>query len=364
MNFAKLDALLDRILEHNIPGNDCVVCVKGVPVYRRTAGFIDRGKTVPMKGDERYHIFSCSKLITCTAALQLFEKGAFGLDDELRNYLPEFGEMTVVTPEGQVRPARNRITMRHLFTMTAGFSYDLNSKAFRKAYDDTCGACPTRKTISYLAQEPLLFEPGTSWHYSLCHDVLAAAVEEISGMPFNDFVKKNIFDVLGMTRSTFQLPAAEFDTLLPLYREEVEFPLVPVNALTCGHLYRPGCCYASGGAGCVSTLEDFNKLLQALCSGEAVLKRSTVDLMRTDQLDDKLREAYGRPGYGYGLGVRCPLAGGKGASDFGWGGAAGAYFAIIPERQATVLYMQHVTNAASVKPLRLEIPKVVLECLD
>lgn len=364
MDFGKLDALLDRILEHDIPGNDCIVCVKGVPVYRRTAGFADRMKTRPLAGNERYQIFSCSKLVTCTAALQLFEKGLFGLDDELWHYLPEFREMTVRTPGGEIRPAQRKITMRHLFTMTAGFSYDLNSKAFRKAYDDTCGACPTRKTISYLPQEPLLFEPGTGWYYSLCHDVLAAAVEVISGVPFNDYVKQNIFDVLGMPQSTFLLPASEFDTLLPLYREEKEYPLTPLSMLVCGNLYRPGPLYASGGAGCVSTLEDFNKLLQALCDGEKLLRRATIDLMRTDQLDDKLREAYARPGYGYGLGVRCPPATGQGASDFGWGGAAGAYFAIFPERQTTVLYMQHVTNAASVKPLRLEIPKVVLECLD
>ena len=206
--FAKFETFLDSLLELNVPGNDCIVCRKGEVVFRHFGGFSDCEKKCPMTGRERFQIFSCSKLITCCAALQLWEKGKFQLDDELFRYLPEYEHMKVKTPAGIV-DAGKKITLRHLFTMTAGFNYDLASKSLRRAFDATQGRCPTREVIRYLAQEPLDFEPGEKWQYSLCHDVLAAVVEEIAGMPFNDYVTKNIFDVLGMKSCTFLLPWAE-----------------------------------------------------------------------------------------------------------------------------------------------------------
>lgn len=359
--FRELDEMLESFLEKNIPGNDCIICHKGKTIYRKFRGFADRNRQIPIKGNERYQIFSCSKLITCCAALQLWEKGKFSLDDELARFMPEFAEMKVRTPEG-IKKAENKILIKHLFSMTAGFSYNLNSKSLRRAIDDTFGSCPTVKTITYLADEPLLFEPGTNWAYSLCHDVLAALVEVVSGVPFNDYVTDNIFRPVGMMRSTFLLPAAEYDTLIPLYRENSDgAATVELNGITHSGIspYRLGVCYASGGAGCVSSTADFNLLLGALCSGERVLKRSTIDMMSTDRLEDSFRDAcMAKPPYGYGLGVRCPARGCSERTDFGWGGAAGAYFSIDPVKELTVLYMQHVT-CSSVAPLRNQILALV-----
>ena len=348
--FSKLEKFLDELRELPVPGNDCIICHKGQVLYRHPGGFTDREKKFPVTGQERYQIFSCSKLITCCAALQLWEKGKFRLDDELFLYLPEYGNMKVRTPGGIVE-ARNKITIRHLFTMTAGFNYDLCSKSLRRAFDATEGRCPTREVIRFLAQEPLEFEPGTKWQYSLCHDVLAALIEVVSGMPFNDYVTRNIFDVLGMKSCTFLLPWAEYDTLAPLY---IEIPGNSDLALLNGPGYsgcapfRLGPCYASGGAGCVSTVEDFNKLLQSLCLDERILKRSTIDMMRTDELTDEQQlSTWSGPYYSYGLGVRCPRRGRHERSEFGWGGAGGAYFCIDPSRELTVLYMQHVVSSSA-----------------
>ena len=355
--FKKLIGFLDELRELPVPGNDCLIWHKGKEVFRYTAGFADSDGKIPLTGKERYQIFSCSKLITCCAALQLWEKGAFQLDDPLYLYLPEYEKMTVRTPEG-IREAQNKITIRHLFTMTAGFNYNLNVPALRRAYDATLGSCPTREMIRALAGEPLDFEPGTQWQYSLCHDVLATVVEVVSGMEFNAFVTKNIFDVLGMKSCTFLLPSAESHTLLPLHREVPEGKkLCELNSIyNYGTApFRLGPCYASGGAGCVSTAEDYNKLLQALCSGETILKRSTIDLMRTDALNDEQQKStWAGPYYSYGLGVRCPRKGFNERSEFGWGGAAGAYFGIEPEKEWTVLYMQHVyTSSAAPKRTRI-----------
>lgn len=364
--FEKLEAFLDGLREHPVPGNDCIICRKGEVIYRHTAGLADKAKGIPMTGKERFQIFSCSKLITCCAALQLWEKGAFQLDDELFRYLPEYENMTVKTPDG-IAEAKNKITLRHLFTMTAGFNYNLNAPAIRRAYDATKASCPTREVIRYLAQEPLDFEPGLKWQYSLAHDVLAAVVEELSGMEFNEYVTRNIFAPLGMESCTFLLPAAEAHTLAPLYREiTAEDRLCELNGI--GNYgtspFRPGPCYASGGAGCVSTVEDYNKLLQALCIGERILKRSTIDLMRTDALNDEQQTAtWSGPYYSYGLGVRCPRRGCTERTEFGWGGAGGAYFCIDPGRELTVLYMQHVYTS-SAAPKRTRIIEFVNEALN
>ena len=102
-----------------------------------------------------------------------------------------------------VRPAKNKITIRQLFTMTAGFSYDLNSPSLKKCREETDGKCPTRIAMKYPAKEPLLFEPGYRLEYNQCHDVLAALVQVLSGMRFGEYVKKNIFDVCGMKNSAF-----------------------------------------------------------------------------------------------------------------------------------------------------------------
>ncbi|MBO7147338.1 MAG: beta-lactamase family protein [Lentisphaeria bacterium] len=363
--FKKLDDLLDSFLTYPVPWNDCIVCHKGEVIYRRFAGFTDAKKTMPVTGKEKCQIFSCSKLITCSAALQLWEKGAFQMEDELALYLPEYAQMKVKTPDGGVRDAENKITIRQLFAMTAGFNYDVTSKSMLRAYDATNGSCHTREVIRHLAQEPLEFEPGTRWQYSLAHDVLAAVVEVISGMSFNDYVTKNIFDVLGMKDSTFLLPASEFDSVVPLYQELPEgerLYSVKGPGYWWGNPYRLGPCYACGGAGCVSTVEDYNKLLQTLCSGEKILKRGTVDLMRTDQLSEQVRkECFGELLHSYGLGVRCPPRGSS-RTDFGWGGAGGAYYAIDPDRELTVLYMQHVTGS-SLSLLRPKILETVYEIL-
>ena len=364
--FEKLVQFLDGLRELPVPGNDCIVCRKGEIIFRHTAGFLDMGKKIPLQGNERYQIFSCSKLITCCAALQLWEKGKIQLDDELCKFFPEYKEMTVRTANGIVK-AQNKITLRHLFTMTAGFNYNLNAPALAKVYDDTKGDCPTCEVIRYLAQEPLDFEPGAQWQYSLCHDVLAAVVEKVSETEFNEYVTKNIFDVLGMESCTFLLPASQWHTLAPLYREvSAEERLCNLNGI--GNYgtapFRLGFSYASGGAGCVSTAEDYNKLLQAFCSGERLLKRSTIDMMRTDALNDEQQKStWSGPGYSYGLGVRCPRKGHGDRREFGWGGAAGAYFCIDPERELTILYMQHVYTS-SAAPKRTRIYDVVSECLN
>lgn len=339
--FAKVIEFMDSFLEMGVPGYDCIIYHKGKCVFRHMNGFSDLESKTPVKGDELYNVFSCSKVITCTAALQLYEKGLIALDDKLSKYLPEFETMYVKTEDG-VRKAENSITIKHLFCMSAGFSYDLESPQLKKLRIDTEGRCPTREAMRYLAKEPLQFEPGTSWSYSLCHDVLAAVVEVVSGEKFEEYTKKNIFDVLGMKNTTYLLPLDEIDQVSTNY----EFDRTAKASFLRNKMpeYRLGSEYASGGAGCVSTVDDFIRFLEALRLGDRIIKKETVDLMTTDFLTEQQRPVFFKKEYGYGLGVRCPN-GKNDITDFGWDGAAGAYLGVDRTNEISVFYAQHMVNA-------------------
>lgn len=362
--FEKTKALLDSFLEMNIPGVDILVYQDGKEVLRYMNGVSDRHNQIPMKGDEQYDIFSCSKVITCTAALQLWEKGLYDLEDELSKYLPEYAEMTVREKDGTVRPAKNPIRIHNLFSMTAGFNYNLQTPALLKMRAATYGKCPTREVARALASQPLDFDPGTHYQYSLCHDVLAALVEVISGQEFNAYVKEHIFDPVGMPHTTYLLPIEDYKNVAPLYRGiDGTLKNTEVNPHFLGNvpMYRLGTQHASGGAGCVSTVEDYMKFLEALRTGK-LLKDETVDMMATNRLTpEQIEKDYNKPGYGYGLGVRVALEG-TGHHDFGWGGAAGAYLAIDKVNNLSMFYVQHVT-LSPVTPLRPTIYNTVLEDL-
>lgn len=355
--------MLDSFLAMGVPGYDCMIKKGGETVFRRFNGFSDLTARKPMDGTERYHLFSSSKPITCAAALQLWEKGLFQLDDKLSDYMPEFAEMTVRTEEGIV-PAKNPIRIRNLFTMTAGFDYNTQSKSLLRAFDATHGACPTRETMKYLAQEPLSFEPGTRWLYSLCHDVLAAFTEVVSGKRFEEYVKEHVFEPLGMKNSTFLLKKEDQNTTCTMYRQLDDHPhivtaLSSANALM--HTFRLGAEYASGGAGAVSTVEDYMLFLEALRTGDTILKKDTIAMMHANHLTEEQYASFCNTWtHKYGLGVRTPLDGVS--TDCGWSGAAGSYLVLDFVNDYTMFYAQHVLNGPN-REYRAKMPKLIEECL-
>lgn len=342
--FLETKKFLDSFLDLGVPGFDITVFKDGKCILRYMNGYSDAENKIKINGKERYNIYSCSKLITCVAALQLWEKGMFSLEDKLSDYMPEFKSMTVKTESG-IKEAKKPILIKHLFEMTAGFSYDVQSPQIKKCQEETDGKCQTKELMKYLAKEPLLFEPGERWCYSLCHDVLAALVEVLSGEKFEDYAKKNIFDVLGMNDSTFMLPDDELDTIAEQYAfKNGKAVNIGKNIAT----YKLGSEYASGGAGAISTVDDYMKFLEALRTN-VLLKPKTLELMKTDRLTDQQRETYTKKTtYGYGLGVRCPkgngMCDGKNI-DFGWGGAAGAFFAIDCENNISMYCATHILSS-------------------
>lgn len=355
--FTNLENLLNKYLELGIPGFDCVVFQNGKQVYRCIKGFSNLASHIPMQGKERFNLYSCSKLITVTAALQLYDKKLFSMDDDVSLYLPQFRYLSVRDDNGVIRPAVSPLRIRHLFNMTAGFNYDTNMPIFDEVRQNTDGRCPTQETINALARVPLLFDPGTRFEYSFCHDVLAALVEQISKMRFSAYVKKHIFDQVGMMHSTFAPTKEDVSSLMEQYI------FCDGELWNCGkniQYYKFGTEYESGGAGCISSTEDYIMFLEALrCN--TLISSHLVDLMSTNTLTSTQQEAFflNDCGYGYGLGVRCPKeTTNNKTSDFGWGGAAGSYAVIDRKNKLTVFYAQHAIDAPN-----SEMKREIIRCV-
>ena len=360
---------MDRLTEWIIPGNSVSVYHSGKEIFRYSSGYSDVENGIPMNGGELLNIYSTSKPCTVTAALQLYEKGFFLLDDPLYDFIPEYREMQIIE-NGQLRKAQKPITLRQLFTMTSGLTYNTNTDAFKHARKLTDGRMDTLQVIKCLASDPLVFEPGERWNYSLSHDVLAAVVEVVSGMKFRDYVRQNIFEPLEMNDSYYHNDNLH-DRMAQQYNYvssgSDDIVKAQLNGLgSDGRLVNVGKNntlvfgpeYDSGGAGIVTTVGDYAKFAQALAlkgkgiNGERILSEGTVELLKTNQLTEQQKKYFdwdNVKGYGYGLGVKTmmnrALSGSNGSvGEFSWGGAAGASFFVDPDEKLSLFYAHHMLN--------------------
>lgn len=376
MNFDKLKECLDELVrDYKTPGVDCIVYKDHEQLYRYYTGYSDIENNKKINGNELYLIFSMSKMLTCTGALQLLEQGKFSLDDKLSDYLPEFEKMKIacgdvantdaaaiasgsVSGEQSISEsdlyAKNPITIRDLFTMSAGLNYDLATPEIKKYISE--GKTSTREIVQALSKTVLAFEPGTDFRYSLCHDVLGGLIEVISGMKFGEYMKKNVFDVLGMENTFFGIPKDEerLSRMAVKYTYDKTRKVVTRCPLECEYIITDE--YESGGAGLVSCPTDYALFLDALAcggvdkNGNRILSEATVDLMRTNQLDKKRIERFyemRRFGYGYGLGVRTHMNPAESRSmspigEFGWDGAAGAFAMVDKDNKISLTYFQEI----------------------
>lgn len=358
MNFGKLTAYLETFYnEKNIPGLGMAMYHKHQPIYEHYAGFSNVENQIPFSGDSIFRLYSATKVVTCTALLQLLEQGRYKLTDPLYEYIPEFKSMHVrhTLPDGTVEllPAQNPITIEHLFTMTAGIE-TIHTDAVQRAVAASNGEGQTLTVIKALAQEPLAFEPGSHFKYTVCHDVLAALLEVITGQTFGHYLQQNIFDPLGMKDTSFQLK--DESRFCKLYNN---FNAQTHQAESVGEsiLLQPGRAYESGGGGLFSTVPDYIVFAEALCryglapNGERILRPETVDAMRSPRLSPIAQQDFDRfggaskYGYSYGLGVRTLVNREDNNSlsqngEFGWDGARGCYVVIDPESEVALFYAQ------------------------
>lgn len=386
MRFELLKDFMDSLTGWIIPWNSAVVYKDGEKVFEYSSGYTDSQVKSKPDGSELIYIYSCSKPATVTAALQLYEQGKFLMTDPLYEYIPEYRDMFI----GDERiKAKNAITMRNLFTMTAGLTYKTDTPSFKKAERLTNGKMDTLTVAKCIAEDPLMFEPGEGWNYSLCHDVLAAAVEVISGMRFSEYMKKNIFEPLGMDHSCYHLTDDKKGLMARQYiydsggakdvvtMQQSENSTGVLRDAGMGNSLVFGENYDSGGAGIITTVSDYALFAAAMANGgkgingNRILSSGTVELLKTNQLDTVQMQGYNWKrlrGYGYGLGVRTmvdrALSGSNGSvGEFGWGGAAGANIIMDTEKKLAVFYAHNMLNPQE-EFYQPRLRNVVYSCID
>jgi CubicO group peptidase (beta-lactamase class C family) len=321
----------------------------GETVDFETYGWMDVESRVRMRPDAIFRIYSNTKIVTSVAALILFEKGLFALDDPLHEYLPQLRDLMVYERQSDdqviTQPCASPITIRHLMSHSAGFVYGWDpthpvDQAYGRA-GVTSDSQTLEEMVTKLATIPLAYQPGTEWRYSVSTDVLARLVEVVSGRRFDEFLAEQLFQPLGMVDTGFHVPAAKHDRFTTNYRPGPG-GLEKCDDARFGQFSRPRA-FLSGGGGLCSTMRDYLQFTGMLIHegswrGERILDRETVRAMRTNVLSAGVGVRFNQlqlPKTGFGLGVAVRLAPGAGEpratiGEFHWGGIAGTHSWMAP----------------------------------
>jgi len=356
MNTEKLTQYLDSLPSLGIPSVDCIIKKDHEIIYRHMAGFTDTQKEIPVSNNTQYLMFSMTKVQTMTAFMQLVEQGKISLEDPIGKYLPAYNNLSVALENGETVPA-SPILVKHLLSMQSGLDYDLNRPGIRRILDEKGSKATTRELVDSFVESPLIFQPGTHFRYSLSHDVAAAIIEVVSGMSYGEYLRKNIWEPLGMTRTHFAKPVNDEPGLAVQHIYDGEADTIRPMEPTCN--YQLSECYESGGAGLISCTEDYSLFADAIASGgigssgARILKEETVEMFKTNLLGPASRadlaNTMGRVVYGYGLGMQILMEPEKvnspaPAGIFGWDGAAGSCIIMDNVNRLSLVYTMHVRN--------------------
>ncbi|WP_248405018.1 serine hydrolase domain-containing protein [Butyrivibrio fibrisolvens] len=364
MNIRKLTRLDDYMQKRaaSIPGATIIIEHNGKRVYENNFG-MDRKDSI-------YRIMSMTKPITALAAMILYERGMLDLMENVSTYIPSFADVKVASVGGFKNPDR-QIIVRDLLNMTSGIvlpgDYGQAGQSMSKAYREArvqkrSGILKSNIDItSKFAESVLMFDPGTSVHYGLSADILAAIIEIVSGMKFSDFLTKEIFTPLNMSETDFKIDGDKaFRQAVMMGRPDANGKVTRADASTLQRFEMEAPFdepwYESGGIGLYSTVEDYEHFCQMLLNkgsfhGKELIGRRTYQFMTSNHLtDDQLRE-FGRDGYGYGCYYNVLIDPIKAASNGSAGaievtGEAGTYFCVDPEEDLIIMYMSQMDGGA------------------
>jgi CubicO group peptidase (beta-lactamase class C family) len=348
--------------DKRIAGAVTLVMRHGKVAWFKAQGMADREASKPMNTDALFRICSMTKPITSLAIMMLYDEGRFLLDDPVSKYLPEFKNPKVyVKPahgDPYTIPATKDITVRDLLRHTSGITYQWQEDLgplYQKG-NVASGLLPYDGTIEEstkrLAAQPLLFNPGDRWEYSLGIDVIGRLVEVLSGKPLDVFFRERIFEPLGMKDTYFFVPDNKVDRLATAYtyydgKGLQRFPETPIAegpfVYSADYPYKGPKKLFSGGAGLVSSVPDYARFCQMILDGGKVgstrlISRKTLELMSHDQIgriDNNM-------GFGIGFGVdgaKGPLQEIGSEGSLGWGGFFYTLFKIDPKEQMIIIFM-------------------------
>ncbi len=358
---ARIDNMLKEYIDNGrIAGAVGFISRDGKIVYNRAFGVSDIENNTPMRTDDIFRIASQTKAIVSVGMMMLFEEGKFLLDDPVSKYIPAFGNPVVLDRFNEkdttytTLPAGREITIRDLFTHTSGIDYaGIGSEVMRKIYSKggirggfggdeiTIG-----DDIMLLGKMPLAHQPGEKYTYGLNVDVIGYLIEILSGEKLDVWLKKRLFEPLGMNDTWFYLPPDRHGRLVKVNTENRERKVVPMSQDAADYPLLADGKYFSGGAGLSSTTGDYAIFLQMLLNkgvynGKRLLARRTVELITSNQIGSL---DLGRNKFGLGFEIMTKEGQaqlGISEGSFSWGGYYGTiYWADPTEKLVCQLYMQ------------------------
>lgn len=356
-----MDKLLQKeVDEGRAAGASALVIHRDREIYFQAYGYADKEKKMPMRRDTIIRLFSMTKPITAAAVMLLAERGVIDVRDTVSQYIPAFCNQQVWTGERLV-PAERENTIWDLLNMTSGICYPDESHEPGKQMGRVLEELIAKRergekadTLAYanaIAKVPLCFQPGALWMYGYSADILGAVVEAASGMRFGEFLQKEIFEPLEMKDTGFFVPEDKKDRFAQIYEWKEEQSLEPFRESHLGEYYGEDVAFESGGAGLVSTLDDYSHFAGMMLhkgeyQGRRILGSKTVEFMTQNRLSEEQRVPCNWDsirGYGYGCLMRVLMdqgAAGTNASlgEYGWDGWTGNYVTMDPEDEMTLLY--------------------------
>ena len=364
---ARIDRAMEgHVTEGHFSGAIGMIVRRGKIGYFKTWGDMDKASGTKMPEDAIFRMYSMTKAVTGVAAMILYEHGHFALTDPISNYLPEFKTMRVALEEtsgvtdrrdSHTEPAKRQITVRDLFMHTAGLSYPGPSAPDGERYFAKTGvnqATTLEEMVKRIAKAPLVQQPGTTWQYGYSTDVLARYVEAVSGMPIDEFFRKNIFEPLGMSDTGYYVPEKKWDRFTVLYTLNDGKKTVRRSTAAAQDSYKQPTTKLGGGSGLVSTTMDYARFCQMLANdgelnGVRILSRKSVGLMRADHMPVDMSRAGGTSLAGWGFGLTFAVSRGPGQTgiigtkgEYRWGGAAGTRFWIDPKEEMVTIFMVQI----------------------
>ena len=270
-----------------------------------TVGYADLAARKPMRPDSLFWIASQSKPVTGTALMMLVDEGKVNVEDPVETYLPEFAgqQVGVKTDDGQVRlqKPKHPITVRNILTHTSGLPFQSPEE------HPTLDGLRLRDAVRTYAKLSLDFEPDTEYQYSNAGiNTAGRIIEVVSGMPYEEFLDKRLFEPLGMTDTTFWPSREQLGRLAKSYGPNRD--KTGLKETTIGQLHYPlddrTCRYPMPAGGLFSTAADVARFCQMILNGGELdgrryLSEEAVRRMTSEQTPDAVNAQYG---FGWGTG--------------------------------------------------------------
>lgn len=385
--------IINRIMQEMVDkgfasGASTLVIKDGREIFYGEAGLIDIENGKPHRRDSILRLYSMSKPITAATAMAAIEDGFIDVNSPVKDYIPSFAGQTF-EENGELKPVYRDAKVKDLLNMTAGLSYggdyNINTRETSRLTAegierlDTDNEMTTLEFATRMGKIPLLFSPGEGFSYSYCADILGAVIEVATGKRFGEYMKERILDPLGMCDTGFYVPYEKRDRLAKVYAETRDgLKEYDYNNLLINLKMEHAPAFESGGAGLVSTLDDYAKFAAMLMNnglyeGKRILNPGTVKYFTEADMEDgaprnSMRYWDGRNGCAY-ANLLCILKnpgqsvtiGSEG--EYGWDGWLGPFFLNDPKHKLTVLHMLQRTDSGTTSYMR-RIKNVIFSIME